>query len=157
MIQRKVCFLNLITANIAQTMLISTWRLHRSDNWTGIDAFPENTWRTHTRCQILRWVNNHNPLDHDITDLRSYSTGLAACVDYGVNCDVAERIGAQILNGVFYSSANFKRSQHTRTLASLKPRVTIHDNTVFIEPSILFLRCCSVAQRLRDDNVHFFE
>ena len=112
--------------------------------------------------RILGWMDENNPFDTEVTELRSLSTGLVARAEDGVNCDDAESVGAQILFGlddVLFKNAKIKKCQHARTLASLKPVVKVQGKTVNIEPStcILFLRCCTIAQRLDDDQVQVFD
>ena len=57
--------------------------------------------------RILGWMDENNPFDPEVTELRSLSTGLVARAEDGVNCDDAESVGAQIpfgLDGVLFKN-----------------------------------------------------
>ena len=104
--------------------------------------------------KMLSWFADHDPFSDEIAELRSLSTGLTACDADGINCDDAEKIGAQIqasLDGISYNDAKIKRSQQVRMMQDLQPGVRIHDKTIKIDPSVLFLGCCAIGKRLDAD------
>ena len=79
-------------------------------------------------------MDENNPFDPEVTELRSLSTGMVARAEDGVNCDDAESVGAQIqfgLDDVLFKNAKIKKCQHARTLASLKPVVKVQGNYIF--------------------------
>ena len=110
--------------------------------------------------EIFKWLQAHDPFSEDSTyELRSLSTGLTASKDDNINCDRVEEVGQRIqssLDGVAVSAAKLKKSDAVRTLQQLLPGVKVGNDTVQIDPAVLFLRCTALAERLNTEIAMFF-
>ena len=102
-----------------------------------------------TRCNrddgdlntILKWLAKHSPFDMQRPELTSLSSGLTASDGDGVNCDEVEEVGLLLqgkLDEVKYHEASFKRTEKVRTLIHSTKGITIDQETVHVEPLILF-------------------
>ena len=92
---------------------------------------------------ILKWLAQHNPFDIQRPELRSLSSGLTASDGDGVNCDEVKEVGFfKLLQGklddVKYHEASIKRTETVRTLIHLTKGIKIDQETVHVEPLILF-------------------
>ena len=95
---------------------------------------------------IKEWFDLHNPFGEDGQHLKSLSTGLIA--DDRVNCDEAENVGRNIQNQLDNRSmedASIKRKERVQTFEDLLPKTKIGNNTVTINPTILFSRLTALA------------
>ena len=91
--------------------------------------------------KLLTWLNHqeHNPFYSNQTNLEAVDFGLIA--NRLVICDDAENIGRiiqQSMDNVALSVASIKRSHEAVTLASLKPSVKLGNQTVMLDPMVLF-------------------
>ena len=102
-----------------------------------------------TRCNrdvgdlntILKWLAQHNPFDIQRPELRSLSSGLTASDGDGFNCDEVEEVVSLLqgkLDDVKYHEASIKRTEKVRTLIHLTKGIKIDQETVHVEPLILF-------------------
>ena len=93
--------------------------------------------------KIKGWLDlsSHDPFDHNRTSLQALDSGLIASEE--VNCDQAEVIGQRIqesLDNFPWNGASVKRSQKAVTLATLKPSIKVNNETVVVDPLVLFSR-----------------
>ena len=104
-----------------------------------------------SKCRFQRYYNDlqklivclnhqsHNPFDSNPTNLQALDSGLIA--DKLVTCDDAKNTGRiiqQTLDNVALSDASIKRSQQAITLTSLKSSVKEGNQTIVIDPMVLF-------------------
>ena len=97
--------------------------------------------------KILDWLHTHDPFDRTQPQLRSLASGLAA--SDSINCDETEIVGYEIqkdLDNHSFGAAKTKRKQMIHTLDDVKPGVKVDNQSVQIDPSVLFLRCTALAQ-----------
>ena len=107
---------------------------------------------------VFKWFCQHNPFDTNETQLKSLSTGLTAAAGDGINCDDAEAIGNSIqikLDGVSVANASVKRSHKVKSLLCLKKGVTIDQQTVHVDPLVLFTRLVMLLERSYDMSTYF--
>ena len=102
---------------------------------------------------VKNWLNmpSHNPFDQNRTTLQALDSGLTA--DEKVNCDEAEEVGKKIqkkLDGSSWTVATVKRSEKAVTLVSLKPTIRIANETVVVDPLVLFSRLIILMSRFGD-------
>ena len=86
-----------------------------------------------------------------MSSLISLSSSLTANDEDMVNCDQAKEVGEKIqksLDGVAVTSAKMKKSDHVKTLQSLKTGIKVDKNNIHIEPPVLYL--CVVLRLLND-------
>ena len=119
-----------------------------------------------SRCQrdvedlqkIFKRFCQHDPFDVHETQLKSLSTGLTATTNDGINCDneevVRNRIQVQ-LDGISVADASVKRSDKVKPLSSLKKGVTIDQQTVYVDPLVLFTRLVMLLERSEDMSSYF--
>ena len=103
--------------------------------------------------RLIDWFDAHEPFDPRQPLLQSISSGITALDEDGVNCDEAAKVGFLIqekLNGMCIENASIKRKDHVKTLESRFPGIKIDNNTVHIDPLILFSRLTAVLQREDD-------
>ena len=89
----------------------------------------------------MKWLAQHNPFDIQSPELRSLSSGLTASDGDGVNCDEVEEVVSLLqgkLDDVKYHEASIKRTEKVRTLIHLTKGIKIDQETVHVEPLILF-------------------
>lgn len=103
--------------------------------------------------KIKGWLDlsSHNPFDSDRTSLQALDSGLTANEE--VNCDQAELIGQLIqesLDGLPWNGASVKRSEKAVTLATLKPSIKVNNETVVVDPLVLFSRLIVLMHRFGD-------
>ena len=109
---------------------------------------------------LLNWYSNHNPFLINCPTLRSIATGLTAAPSHNINCDDAETIGAKIhaqMTGSDITEATIKKKDCARTLDQVNNAIKINNKTVQIDPLVLFIRCATLAERMDDDIVSYFE
>ena len=112
-------------------------------------------------AKVAEWFDQHNPFDSDSdTKLRSLSTGITAEDNDGINCDLAEEIGAVIhskLDNVPIADATIKRTDQIKSIECLYNNVKINGEEITpIDPSVLCTRLFALAQR-ENDVSHYFE
>lgn len=108
--------------------------------------------------RVSSWLDQFNPLQVSDNRLRSLSSGLAASDGDGVNCDEAEIVGSAIqkrLDGVTVDKASIPRSQQVKSLQHLQQKTKINNETVPIDPSLLFVRLVVLLERKEDMDRYF--
>ena len=107
---------------------------------------------------ILKWLAQHNPFDIQRPELRSLSSGLTASDGDGVNCDEVEEVVFLLqgkLDDVKYHEASMKRTEKVPTLIHLTKGIKIDQETVHVEPLILFSRLLVLLERCEDTTPYF--
>ena len=107
------------------------------------------------RENLYLWLKDHNPFSTLETRLKSLSTGIT--VDSGLNCDDAERIGAEIhkkLDGLAIADAKVKRKDRMVCLDAMINSINVGKKYVPINPTLLFNRLSALAGR--EENVEKF-
>ena len=102
---------------------------------------------------ITLWLKCHSPFDTTSKELRSIASGLTARDKDNINCDDAEDIGFKLqekLDKVCFESVSMKRKEKIRTLALLQDTVKVQNESIVIDPLVLFGRLSLIAQN-RDD------
>ena len=102
---------------------------------------------------MIDWFDAHEPFDPRHPLLQSISSAITVLDEDGVNCDEAEKVGFLIqekLNGMCIENASIKRKDHVKTLESRFPGIKIDNNSVHIDPLILFSRLTAILQREDD-------
>ena len=112
-------------------------------------------------AKIAEWFDQHNPFHPDSdSKLRSLSSGITAEDNDGVNCDLAEEVGAVIhskLDNIPIADATIKRNDQIKSLESLYNNVKINGEEITpIDPSVLCTRLFALAQREKDVS-HYFQ
>ena len=107
--------------------------------------------------KLITWPNHqgHNPFDSNRTNLQTLVSGLID--DELITCDDTENIGGTIqqsLDNVAQSDASIQQSQQAITLASLKPSAKMGNQTVVIDPMVIFPFGC-MMQRTNDIPSYF--
>ena len=78
----------------------------------------------------------------------------------GVNCDLAEDVGAMIhkkLDNIVFSEAKMKRSDQVKPLASLFSNVKLGKKIIYIDTLTMFTRLISMVRREENIISKFFE
>ena len=91
-------------------------------------------------------------------ELRSLSSGLTASDGDGVNCDKVKEVGFLLqgkLDDVKYYEASMKRTEKVRTLNHLTKGIKIDQETVHVEPIIVFSRLLVLLERYEDTTPYF--
>ena len=99
--------------------------------------------------KLIQWFDTHEPFDGNEPLLKSLSSGITVADD-SINCDDAEAVGMKIqqsLDNLVMNTAKIKRKERVKMLDMLKPGVTLHDEKVYIDPSILFSRLTAIVQK----------
>ncbi len=89
--------------------------------------------------------------------MRSLS-GLTASDGDGVNCDEVEEVGFLLqgkLYDIKYHEASMKRTEKVRTLIHLTKGIKIDQETMHVEPLIMFSRLLVVLERCEDTTPYF--
>ena len=97
---------------------------------------------------------SHNFFDSNRKNLQALDSGLIA--GELITCDDAENIGRiiqQSLDNV--SGTSIKRLQQAITLASVKPSVKMGNQTVVIDPMVLFSRFVVLMRRTNGSSSYF--
>ena len=108
--------------------------------------------------KLIAWFDTHEPFDPSQPLLRSLASGVTATDGDGINCDDAENAGFLIqekLNNVCIEVASIKRKDQVKSLDILRPGIKIDDDTIHIDPQILFTRLAALLQR-EDDIIEKF-
>ena len=119
-----------------------------------------------TRCNrdvgdlntILKWIAQHNRFDIQRPELRPLSSGLTASDGDGVNCNEVEEVGLLLqgkLDDVKHHEASMKRTEKVRTLIHLTKGIRIVQDTVHVEPLILFSRLLVLLERYKYTTPYF--
>ena len=103
-----------------------------------------------TLQQLKAWFDINNPFEMRYPELRSLSTDLVATKEDKINCDEAEEVGEFIqrkLDGVEILTSTIKRKDQIRTLSCLQGSVKIGEETVYVNPEVLFIRLTLLVQK----------
>ena len=90
--------------------------------------------------KLSNWLNQFNPFDATDSRLRSLSHGLVAVPGDGINCDDSEAIGRNI---------------QKRLDNQVMSEVTVDNQIMYINPSILFMRLVVLIEREDDIEKYF--
>ena len=91
--------------------------------------------------KMITWLQYHNPFDDTDLALRPLSSGQASDEKDGVICDIVEDVGIMMqkkMDNKSYTEMSFKRADQERTLENLRKRTKIADDTIHIDPMLLF-------------------
>ena len=104
--------------------------------------------------KMITWLQNHNPFDDtDPSRLRSLSSGLASNKKDGINCGTAEDVGITMqkkMDNKSYTEISFKRTDQVRTLENIRKGTRIADDTIHIDPMLLFSRLLIQVERSKN-------
>ena len=116
--------------------------------------------RDYAHCKIfLEWLQQRNPFSYEDQHLHSLSLGLVSDGHDGVNCDRAEEIGQMIqekLDNVPILECKIKRKDQVLPLIALQNKIKLDNESVVVNPTMLFTRLVAIAQREREDIAEFF-
>ena len=107
---------------------------------------------------ILKWLAQHNPFDIQRPELRSLSSGLTASGGDGVNCDRSQKLDSYSKENSMTSNITKHRLKALRksvTLINLTKGIKIDQETVHVEPLILFSRLLALLERCEDTTPYF--
>ena len=107
--------------------------------------------------KIAAFFEARNPFNTDDSSLRNIATGVTASA--GVNVCEAKRIGQGILNSMTDKSVDefvFKKKDQVVTMSASSP-VTIEQESVQIDPQLLFQRLLTVARATEENLVETFQ
>src|SRR6218665_3750497 len=93
--------------------------------------------------KISDWFELHDPFKTNDSELRSISAGLTSSVGNGINCDMAEEIGAKIqmkLDDKCFSDVVLKKSDKVKTLTRLQKVLVVDKKEIFVQSAHLFNR-----------------
>ena len=106
--------------------------------------------------KMITWLQNHNPFDDIDPSLRSLSSGQASNEKDGINCDIAEDVGIIMqkkMDNKSYTEISFKGTDQVRALENIRKGTRIADDTIHIDPMLLFSRL--LIQVERSENIQF--
>ena len=106
--------------------------------------------------KMITWLQNHNPFDDTDSSLRSLSSGQASNEKDGINCDIAEDVGIIMqkkMDNKSYTEISFKGTDQVRILENIRKNTRIADDTIHIDPMLLFSRL--LIQVERSENIQF--
>lgn len=106
--------------------------------------------------KLFQWFETNNPFDSNRLELQSLSTGLIA--DDTINCDKIESVGYKIqskLDGLAVVKASIKRKEQVKPLSDLKNVVRVNNQTISIDPALLFTQLIVIAERCDDIKTYF--
>ena len=109
--------------------------------------------------KVRDWFERYNPFSKQQPKLYSLSTGYTSEESDDINCDKAEEIRFNIhkdLDCKSLDEAKNSSKKQVKTLKSLKKGISIDNQTVFIDPSILFNRLTILMQRTENIS-HYFQ
>ena len=107
--------------------------------------------------QIYLSIQGRSSFDDEDTSLRSIETGVTA--DTLVNVDVAFAIGKTIVSNMIGKQVDkytFKRKDQTERL-TISNAMKVNEETVSIDPQLLFQRLITVADRCDEDILTIFK
>ena len=102
---------------------------------------------------LVNYFQQRCPFDEDNTSLRCIHTGVIA--DTNVNIDDGQEVVKNLPNNDAFSYS-FKRSNQVITMQS-KTSVKIGNETIVVDPQLLFQRLTTVATRMDEDISTMFE
>jgi hypothetical protein len=108
--------------------------------------------------KILQWFDVHDPFKSIDSELRSLSSGLMATAGDGINCDMAEEIGAKIhakMDDKCFTDVVLKKSDQIKTLVRLQKGLAIEKKEVFLQTTHLFNRLIVLVERTADMEPYF--
>lgn len=101
-------------------------------------------------AKLIQWFESNNPFDTNYCQLRSLSSGIAASDSDCVDCDIAEDVGASImqsLDGLIFTDVALKRSLTVKTLADVTSKVKTVGKNLGLDSGILFSRLLVIMER----------
>ena len=102
--------------------------------------------------KISEWFDQFDPFDTTDNRLRSLSSGFAAKDEDRINCDDMELVGERIeetLNMQTVDAVSIKTTMKVRT-KELTKAIKIKHQTIYIDPTVLFLRLMLLVERSED-------
>ena len=134
-----------ICAEVTQSLQILT-EVNYNTSEQHKDASKSRQERDHKDSLVLvRWLEERNPFDRNVDQLRNIETGMAAEKD--VNVDRCQEIGSSIiysLPGNDATTISFKKKNKAVTMHN--KAMKIDDETVVVDPQLLFQRITTVAR-----------
>ena len=96
--------------------------------------------------KLVDFLTKFNPFDTTDPRLHCLTSGIAASESDGINCDVAEQIGSEIvnkLNGLRFSEVTLKRKDQVKTLAHVINAASTSTKKPLnnIDPTVLLIGC----------------
>ncbi|KAJ8678207.1 hypothetical protein QAD02_013994 [Eretmocerus hayati] len=102
--------------------------------------------------KIIDYLTGHNPFEVDETEsVISISTGLRG--DEKVNCHQVIEVGTKLLTGTFgkkFGDIKLQRKTRVISLASAQSSITVDNDSIRIDPTLLFQRLSLLVEN-RDD------
>lgn len=101
-------------------------------------------------AQLTSWLDIHNPFSREDPKLRSLASGLTSNEQDGVNCDRVEEFGEMIqkkMDHNLFSEITLKRSEQIKNLGTLADGIKIENESVQIDPMLLFSRLVIQVER----------
>jgi len=108
--------------------------------------------------KIQAWFEDNDPFSRADGRLCCLSTGVTAKEGDGINCDVAEEVGACIqkeMDGVAFTDVVLKKRNCVKTLQLLHKGVTVDGKSMFIHNTHLFSRLVVLVERTADMAPYF--
>ena len=102
---------------------------------------------------ILNWLAQFNPFSIKDGRLISLSTGLATDKEDKINCDEAEKVGRSL--HLSLATVAVVAAVVVRSLLCLSKGVTIKNEIVHIDPTVLFMRLIVLIERAEDMSDYF--
>jgi len=109
-------------------------------------------------AKLVEWFKSFDPFGQCDSRLRSLSSGVTAVDGDGINCDLAEQVGAAIhqqLDGVDFTDVVLRNKNQVKTLDQLQKGVVVDNKKVFIHTTQLFDRLILLADRNLDRGLPF--
>ena len=128
------------------------------------DSSPAELGKSHIKRdvedvnKIIDWFRSHNPFTVADARLHSLSTGIAASDSDGINCDIAEEVGAKVMekmDNITFSEVVLRKVDQVKMLADIKSRGKENDKKLSIDCSILFSRLLVIMQRSSEIEPYF--
>ena len=101
-------------------------------------------------AQLTSWLDIHNPFSTEDSKLRSLASGLTSNEQDGVNCDSVEEVGEMIqkkMDNKIFSQITLKISEQIKNLDRLTDGIKIENESVQIDPMLLFSRLVIQVER----------
>ena len=89
---------------------------------------------------VQQWSDQYWP------NLKSIYSRVIASSESGINCDEIEKVGEK-LNNLSRETANVKNEDMTKTLENLNTGIVVEEETIHINPMIMFVRMMLILQR----------
>jgi len=108
--------------------------------------------------KILAWFEVKDPFSRADGRLCCISTGVTAVEGDGINCDMAEEVGASLqkqMDGVGFLDVVLKKANFVKTLQQLHKGVIVEDKMMFLHNTHLFSRLVALVERTNDVAPYF--